>query len=135
MVTQRPPIIDPDVIGPDDFRAPTPKLTAADLDRAFDIWLKRRAFINKILKRLKEDRESKGLTEILQQVFGKPLPDLGGLLLIITKGDSSHDIENARDTVMTLGLSVESFIRLMSIRAKYRLAQSDARNEKVNQEE
>ena len=126
------PVIDPDLIGPDDFRAPTQKLNPADPDRAFDLWLKRRASIDKLLNDLKTARETKGLTEILRQVLGNPLPDLDGLLLVMTKGGTADEVKTAKDSVTALRLSVESFTRLMSIRAKDQLAVSDSRNEKVS---
>ena len=130
------PIIDPDLIGPDDFRNPTPKNKPADPDKAFDIWLKRRKFVDTKLSGLKKDREAKGITEILKQVLGKQLPDLDGLLLTLTKsGTAADEIKAAKDSVTALNLSVESFTRLMSIRAKDQLAQSDTRNDKVSEQE
>ncbi len=126
------PIIDPDLIGPDDFRAPTQKIKPADPDRAFDVWLKRRASIDKILGGLKTDRETKGLAEILRQVLGNPLPDLDGLLLVLTKGGTPDEVKSTKDSVTALQLSIESFTRLMSIRTKDQLAVSDVRNEKVS---
>jgi len=124
------PIIDPDLIGPDDFRNPTPKN-----NKAFDIWLNRRQFLDTKLSGLKADREMKGITEILKQVLGDPLPEVDGLLLILTKGGTADEIKTAKDSVTALHLSVESFTRLMSIRAKDQLAQSDTRNDKVSEQE
>jgi len=126
------PIIDPDLIGPDDFRTPTAKVNPADPNKAFDIWLKRRAFLDSTLAKLKTDREANGLIWILQHGLGNPLPDLDGLLLVLTKGGTSHEVGIARDSITAIGLSVESFTRLMAIRAKNQLAESDARNEKVS---
>ena len=40
------PVIDPDVIGPDDFRRPAAKSGPAALDEPFDVWLRRRAYID-----------------------------------------------------------------------------------------
>ena len=40
------PFIDPDVIGPDDFRLPVKKPNQPDPDQMFDIWLKRREWID-----------------------------------------------------------------------------------------
>lgn len=126
------PVIDPDLIGPDDFRSPFAKLNPADPDKAFDLWLKRRTFIDSTLGGLKTDREINGLTQVLRHVFGNPLPDLDGLLMVLTKGGTSQAVETARNGVKALGLTVESFTRLMAIRAKDQLALSDARNEKVS---
>lgn len=133
--SRRLPIIDPDLIGPDDFRAPVQKLNAADPDRAFDLWLKRRAFMDKTLLGLRTDREAKGITEILSQVLGNPSPDLDGLLLALTKSGTPDEINGAKDKLTALQLTVESFTRLMSIRAKDQLAARDVRNEKVTEEE
>lgn len=135
------PIIDPDLIGPDDFRNPTPKDNPASPDKAFDIWLERRAFIDTTLNDLKETRETKGITAMLQQVLGNallpgnPLPDLDGLLLVLTKGGTAVEIKTAKNSIAALDLSVESFTRLMAIRAKDQLTQSDARNDKVSEQE
>src|SRR5205823_4940221 len=90
------------------------------------------AFVDQTLNSLKTDRETKGLTEILQQVLGNPLPDLDGLLLVLAKGGTTDEVQAAKDSVMALRLSLESFTRLMSIRAKDQLAQSDSRNENVS---
>jgi hypothetical protein len=130
------PIIDPDLIGPDDFRNPTPKTNPADPDRAFDIWLKRRQFVDSKLSGLKGDREAKGIAEILKQVFGDPLPDLDGLLLTLTKsGTTADEITVSKDSIAALNLSLESFARLMTIRAKDQLAPVDIRNEQVSEQE
>jgi len=129
------PLIDPDLIGPDDFRNPNPKTNPADPDKAFDIWLNRRQFVDTNFFGLKADREAKGLTQILKQVLGDPLPDLDSLFLVLTKTSTADEIKVARDTLATLELSVESFTRLMFIRAKDQLAQKDPGNEKVSEAE
>ena len=129
------PLIDPDLIGPDDFRNPVPKTNSADPDQAFDIWLKRRQFVDTKFAGLKADRETKGLTEILKQVLGDPLPNVEGLFSILTNGGTAAEIKTAKDSVTSLNLSVESFTRLMSLRAKDQLAQNDSRNDKVSEQE
>jgi len=40
------PVIDPDLIGPDDFRSPFPKAADGDADGPFDLWLYRRALVD-----------------------------------------------------------------------------------------
>jgi len=133
--TPRLPIIDPDIIGPDDFRQPVQKLKPTDPDRAFDLWLKRRAIIDQVLDELETTRETpgtNGLNEILLRVLGNPLPDLDGLLLVLTKGGTAAEVGTAKDSVTALQLSVESFTRLMAIRAKDQLSASDSRNEKAS---
>ena len=47
------PIIDPDLLGPDDFRAPVMKNAAAAPNRAFDLWRMRRAWADSVLDRLR----------------------------------------------------------------------------------
>jgi hypothetical protein len=131
------PIIDPDLIGPDDFRDPTPKIKAANPNKAFDLWLQRRNDIDKIFQGFKKNREKAkggGLNTILKQVFGDPLPDLDGLLSTLTKGADPDMIKTAKESVVALNLTIESFIRLMTLRAKDQLA-SDPRNEKVSEAE
>ena len=44
--SQRLPIIDPDLIGPDDFRRPFLKTTPGDPDHEFDLWKKRRDWVD-----------------------------------------------------------------------------------------
>lgn len=129
------PIIDPDLIGPDDFRHPFQKANAGDPDKAFDFWLARRAFVDNTLDDLKTERENNGLTTILEKVLGDPLPDIDGLLATLTKGGTKDEIKTAKDKVVALGLTVDSFTRLMSIRTKDQLAQRDDRNEPVGEEE
>jgi len=132
---RRLPIIDPDLIGPDDFRNPIPKTNASDTDRAFDLWLKRRAYVDTTLNSLKATREASGLRSILTQVFGNPLPNFDGFLVTLTMGGSTGEIKTVKDKLTALGLSVEGFVRLMAIRAKDQAAQSDFRNEKVTDDE
>jgi hypothetical protein len=50
--SQRLPVVDPDLVGPDDFRVPFAKASAADPDLAFDLWLKRRAWVDARLDEL-----------------------------------------------------------------------------------
>ncbi|MBD2337369.1 hypothetical protein H6G64_10245 [Calothrix sp. FACHB-156] len=141
--SQRLPIIDPDIISPDDFRSPRPK-NSGEPDKAFDLWLARREEIDTILRNLQTARESQdeleapetsGLTVILQQVLGSPLPDLDDLLMRLTQGGSPEDINAAKVQIADLNLTVESFSRLMVIREKDQLAHADNRNEKVSDEE
>ncbi|MCK5850284.1 MAG: hypothetical protein KAH23_05160, partial [Kiritimatiellae bacterium] len=46
-------VIDPDIIGPDDFRNPLPKAKDTDTDGPFDIWLRRRRWVDSALKKAK----------------------------------------------------------------------------------
>lgn len=132
---RRLPIIDPDLIGPDDFRNPIPKTNASDTDRAFDLWLKRRAYVDTTLNSLKATREASGLQSILTQVFGNPLPNFDGFLVTLTIGGSTGEMKTVKDKLTALGLSVEGFVRLMAVRSKDQAAQSDFRNEEVTDDE
>lgn len=125
------PVVDPDLIGPDDFRAPVSKTGPGDPDKAFDLWLRRRTDIDTSLNALKNLRETNGLDALLQQALGNPLPDLDNLLYGLSKGQTTGEVTAAKTGVLALGLAVESFTRLMAIRAKDRLFQADARNETV----
>ena len=120
------PLIDPDLIGPDDFRLPIPKASAgAPNTTAFDLWLTRRGFIDTTLSSLQHDREATadGLTVILKEVFN-PLPNFDSLLQDLTQGNKDQ-VKAATDAVLKLNMAVDSFTRLMEIRDKD--AQSRAR--------
>jgi hypothetical protein len=123
------PAIDPDLIGPDDFRTPFPKANAADPDRAFDLWLVRRQFVDDSLANLRSTRATNGaagLTVILKQVLGDPLPDLDGHFQTLTTG-TQEQVKVVEVTIEQLGFSLDSFHRLMEIRVKDNEAQIDPR--------
>jgi Tc toxin complex TcA C-terminal TcB-binding domain/FG-GAP-like repeat len=48
-----PPMIHPALIGPDDFRLPLAKAAAGAADAAFDLWLRRRSWLDGIMARLR----------------------------------------------------------------------------------
>lgn len=125
------PLIDPDLIGPDDFRHPVPKANAADPDQAFDLWLRRRQALDAVLQGMRTAREANGLELLLKQTFGNPLPDFDALLFAMTKGSDAGEIATAKSAVAALGLTLESFTQLMAIRSKEQLAK-DPRHEKVS---
>lgn len=128
------PIIDPDVIGPDDFRFPVKK-QPGEPDKAFDLWIDRRQWVDTTLNDLKVVREAKGLPVMLQQVLGNPLPDLDGLWLTLTVVGIPAEIKTAKEQITALHLTIESFSRLMALRAKDQLATADVRNEQVSDDE
>jgi len=104
------PIIDPDLIGLDDFRQPQPGKIASDL------WRARRTEIDMIRDNLRHDRETSGLGVILRHVLGDPLPDLALLRENLQKG---ADLDNTKNTItVILHLTIESFLRLMEIKDK-----------------
>jgi hypothetical protein len=126
----RPPLIDPDLIGPDDFRFPFPKLNGDDPDQAFDLWLARRSWVDGRLTSLKQAREADGLTSILVQVFGDPLPDLDTLLTQLTEG-TTREQEQAEQELQRLHLTRESLSRLLTLRDKDQGATSNSDEEPV----
>src|SRR2546423_8392711 len=67
------PLIDPDVIGPLDFRQPVAG------QAPYDLWQQRRSWVDSSLATLKRDSEVHDLTFILKEVLGDPLPDLATL--------------------------------------------------------
>ena len=106
---RRLPIIDPDVITPDDMRHPGAG------SPAFDRWQERRTEVDGILANLQTAREANGLEHILKQVLGDPLPDLAALLTNLQQGTQLEETVNA---ITALFLTVESFTRLMEIKGK-----------------
>jgi hypothetical protein len=135
------PIIDPDVIGPDDFRYPfagryTP------LDGPFDLWLVRRQWIDERLSALRQltpptqpipswtdlvttiagvfpaypHFSSPGITVPSTWPGGTTLSDLDSLLDDLGQKTTAEDAGNRLVTLFHL--TQESFLRLMAIRAK-----------------
>jgi hypothetical protein len=152
------PGIDPDVIGADDFRAPFRKASPTDPDTAFDLWVRRRRWV---------DKRIKSLSGKAKMVNGQIMPDLDGMLnsmavpiayenfplrapwsrvplanefedLIetLTLG-GDHDARRSAKAVVQdeLNLTVESFGRLMAIRAKNLRAEIDSGNENVTMDD
>jgi hypothetical protein len=103
------PIIDPDVIGPADFRLPVAG------QAPYDLWQQRRTWVDTSLATLKRDREAHDLTFILKEVLGDPLPDLATLQKNLEQG---IDIDNTLSKIKALHFTVDSFLRLMTIKAK-----------------
>ncbi len=108
------PIIDPDVIGPDDLRNPTVG------NPAFVLWQTRRNAVDSMLNQLASDYQAQGLTFILQEALVTPpnttLPDLNALKKALDQG---MNIDQAKATIInTLHLTIESFNQLMAIKAK-----------------
>ncbi|OWY64947.1 hypothetical protein B7486_44575 [cyanobacterium TDX16] len=160
--SQRLPIIDPDLIGPDDFRNPTTKTNQSDPDKAFDIWKNRREWVDAGLRTLSNLTKQVPITingqpQQLQvpditAMFGRMYqPVIYGANSIVPWGNTTQpsDFETLYDKLVQgteveetklriradLNLSVESFTRLMAIYAKDKAWQSNSRNEKVTDEE
>jgi hypothetical protein len=132
------PVIDPDVVTPDDFRNPVAKANVNDPDQPFDLWLKRRDWVDARLAvfagLLKNARgqQAPDLETILQRMYQNvtyegtslaawtqpPLAGLNGLLLDLRSSDTEV-AQTAAETIQTnLRLPVEAFTRLMDIREK-----------------
>jgi hypothetical protein len=149
------PLIDPDLIGPDDFRQPVAKAHASDPDKAFDVWIRRRDWV---------DARIGAFSAIPPAtVRGQRVPDLDAILrsmyapvsygtvsavswaatttpadFELLRGNLSEgvSVEETQNRIRAdLGLSTESFMRLMEVRVKHQEAVGDAGNERVMEEE
>jgi Tc toxin complex TcA C-terminal TcB-binding domain len=124
---ERRPVVDPDLIGPDDFRCPVAKPAAADPDAAFDLWLRRRDWLDGKLTALR------ALGEDITALFDalRPGPgaapagfpwrdapsDVDALVAVLT-GGTLAEVTAATTTVREkLHLPVDAFLRLMALRA------------------
>jgi Tc toxin complex TcA C-terminal TcB-binding domain len=102
------PVIDPDLIGPDDFRRPVVG------NRAFDLWQARRRFVDQTLAAIRAEHESAGVDAMLTLILGVARPALDAL-----KKDLEDDPEKRAKATRTITethhLTVESLIRLLAI--------------------
>ncbi len=136
-----PPVIDPDVIGPDDFRSPFLKVNAAAPDRPFDIWYKRRVWVNAqldVLKKLNND-----FTNILNSLYTPVQYGAFPSLTPWANTTSPDDLDTLVDGLAApssaqqakerlakdLLLTPDSFSRLMVLRGK------DERGDKITNDE
>lgn len=154
--SQRLPIIDPDLIGPDDFRRPVLKTNPGDSDLAFDLWKKRRNWVDDRLQIFS------GLTKVVPDQ-PQPVPNIAAMFAAmyqpVTYGaismtawantTPSTEFETLRNQLTQgidvnaikfrlqddLNLPVESFTRLMAIAAKAKAWESDTRNDTVKNDE
>jgi len=148
------PLIDPDVIGPDDFRTPEPKAGGAGPDMAFDLWLRRRAWV---------DARIQTLTGFKKQVGGQQVPDIAAMFnsmyqavaygaanvtpwanatqpavldSLFDKVSQGIDVEVVESRIKTdLNLSIDEFARMMAVKGKSIAWESDSRNENVQDDE
>ena len=135
--SQRLPIIDPDVIGPDDFRNPVRKETPNLPDQPFDVWLDRRASVDALIVQVKNVRGSQGFDVAIQQTLEKQTPGLkvADVEALASQLKTGEEAETAKLEIQALGFSVESFMRLLTIREKHLLAESHPKYEAVKEEE
>jgi hypothetical protein len=156
-MSQRLPIIDPDAIGPDDFRRPVLKTNLGDPDRAFDLWKKRRDWV--------DHQSLQAFSSLTKLPPGETqqVPDIAAMFaamyrpvtyeaISVTAWASttpSTEFENLRSQLTQgidvkaikfrllddLHLPVEHFTHLMEIEAKAKLWDNDRRSEKVKDEE
>ena len=154
--SQRLPIIDPDLIGPDDFRRPFLKVNPGDADQAFDLWKNRRDWVDDRLQVFS------GLTKLVPGQ-AQPVPDIAAMFAVmyqpVTYGAMSAiawatttpdtEFENLRNRLTQgidvtanqfrlqddLNLTVESFTHLMAIAAKAKAWETDLRSEPVKDDE
>jgi len=124
------PAIDPDVVGPDDFRTPLEKAAAADPDAAFDLWVARRTLVDQRLRQLEQlQPDLDAMLASLRPPAGAAANDpdyaWGGgapsattfrrIADEITRGDDSTAAA-ARSTVRTkLWLPPDAFLRLVEL--------------------
>lgn len=140
------PVIDPDVIGPDDFRNPAAKTGPAAPDQPFDIWLRRRAYIDAAQATLG------GLTNVATMLarMYQSFPYQGQAVMAwlnttpVTAFTSIHDAllagtgvdTNAARLEADLKIPVAAFHRLMAIRRKDELSRATPpRAERLTAEE
>lgn len=144
--SERLPVVDPDVVGPDDFRNPDPGTSPA-----FDLWWDRRVWVDDQLRGLKAlGRESDGGPDfdamfdlmvtgesegedieydgvVHRPWDGGPAPaEFQSLHETLTEADDER-IAEARDAVERLGLTVEEFVRLVEIQRKDERHRLDSR--------
>jgi hypothetical protein len=107
------PVIDPDLIGEQDFRTPTPE------DRAYGLWQERREWVEDELARIKQLRESKGkgvaidgFNAVVGDILGPVDEPNIGFIALERKYEAGEDIE---PQIRKKQLSLQPFLYLMRI--------------------
>jgi Tc toxin complex TcA C-terminal TcB-binding domain len=103
------PFIDPDLIGPDDFRRPQSG------QPAFDLWQQRRTFVDNRITHCHDILTDRGFNSLIRDVYPGSVPDLSALRDQLTKGDAPA---KTKAQVQKLGLTMESLLRLADIQDK-----------------
>jgi hypothetical protein len=104
------PFIDPDMIGPDDFRHPQ------EGEPAFDLWVNRRTLIDTRVSAIREILTVEGFDSALVAVFGDPPPDLRQLTETLSQGT---DVQETVAVLEDLNLTPERLVKLAELQAKF----------------
>ena len=127
------PIIDPDVIGPEDFRNPFVD------DAAFGLWKTRREWVDQQLIDLRKKYETEGLegqNGLIFKVFGEEPAALADSAARSHGEHHSGDAKKAKVKITKeFGLTVEAFTKLMAIVSKLKQEAKDIWAEKVTRSE
>lgn len=157
------PIVDPDVIGPDDFRTPDP-----DSSQAFALWVRRRRWVDERLEALRnaaiDDSVSEGTFDfvallesmtapveyagetvipwdIVVPEGGQPVPENSPPpietfeTLRETVVEGSEGVEDAREAINRLSLTTDEFVRVVDLKRKHERHQRDSRNDSLTDDE
>ncbi|WP_345510134.1 neuraminidase-like domain-containing protein [Phytohabitans houttuyneae] len=121
----RRPIVDPAVIGPDDFRLPVPTPGQAAPDGVFDLWIRRRAWLDGVLAGLRQIGPDTGdlLTSMrtsnpqhLATPWAGATADLDALADSILTGPATERAAATATVRDELHLPVDAFLRLLALR-------------------
>lgn len=148
---KRLPIIDPDVIGPDDFRNPFPG------NPAFDIWLERREWVDNRVKEILAAAKSDLDKLLFDDMFKQRIDEDGNQILAwpglqqqtpeerekhfeSLRQDFSHGKTEAVETAIkdiedNFNLTADSFLRLMELRSKYLKSAAAKNGQEITEEE
>ncbi|MBV8189179.1 MAG: hypothetical protein JO339_18195, partial [Alphaproteobacteria bacterium] len=143
----REPVIDPDVISPDDLRTPVGKLNAAAADAPFDVWLRRRSWVDDRLRAFAAVRKADGTPDLAAMLAAMTVaidyagarkaawPNAIGPAVLDQLARSlaqGQDIDSTRQRIRAdLNLQIDAFSRLMALRQKDQDAAADSRNPPV----
>lgn len=146
------PVVDPDIIGPDDFRRPD---ATAQEPSAFALWRKRRRWVDQRLDALEQativdaqgnEVEAGRVSDYLELMatgveYGdqqlQPWPDdaADGFDVLLAGLAAESDDDTIHGQLEALHLTAESFTRLMELWQKDRRASRDVRYETLTDEE
>ena len=103
------PIIDPDLIGPEDFRDFTSR------NQIVDLWWQRRSQLDKQFQGIQSAIHEYGLTVTIEKVLIKSIDRIGQLLKSLKAGNASRI---AHRELKKIGLSQEALVRLIDLYQK-----------------